>query len=190
MGEGRIKLAMDRSTLEQLYHQHFPKTYLTAYMVTGNAQLAEDAAQEAFLKAFINLHTLKEITKFGSWISVIATNCAIDILRKNKRILLTDSEEKYMDSNCENSPEVSWEQKETYQEVRKALFLLEPEDREILVLKYFNELSIQEIAELVSLPPGTIKSRLFRAREKVRKLLQPKGKRKRDINKVNKASST
>ncbi|HHU75973.1 MAG TPA: RNA polymerase sigma factor [Firmicutes bacterium] len=175
---------MDRDILEQLYHQHFPKTYRTAYMVTGNAQLAEDAAQEAFLKAFINFHTLKETAKFGSWISVIATNCAIDILRKNKRIILTDNEEKYFNSNDENSPQESWEQQETYLEVRKALLLLEPEDREILVLKYFNELSIKEIAGMSSLPTGTIKSRLFRAREKVRRLLQPKGKKKRHINKA------
>jgi len=181
---------MDRDTLEQLYHQHFAKTYRSAYMVTGNAQLAEDATQEAFLKAFSNFHTLKETTKFGSWISVIATNCAIDILRKNKRIILTDKEESYSNSSSENSPQDYWEQQETYQEVRKALLSLEPEDREILVLKYFNELSIQEIAELVSLPSGTIKSRLFRAREKVRKLLQPKENKKRHFNKVNKARST
>lgn len=62
---------MDKDALEKLYHEHFAKTYRTAYMVTGNAQLAEDATQEAFLKAFSNFNSLKEITKFGSWISVI-----------------------------------------------------------------------------------------------------------------------
>jgi len=173
---------MERDTLEQLYHQHFAKTYRSAYMVTGNVQLAEDATQEAFLKAFSNFHSLKETAKFGSWISVIATNCAIDILRKNRKIVLTDKDE-YLNSNPENSPQESWEQQETNQEVRKALLMLELEDREILVLKYFNELSIQEISEYVSLPSGTIKSRLFRAREKIRKLLQPKETEKRLINK-------
>jgi len=176
---------MDRDVLEQLYHNHFAKTYRSAYMVTGNVQMAEDATQEAFLKAFSNLHTLKEISKFSSWISVIATNCAIDILRKNKKIVFTDQEKEYLDSNPENSPQESWEQQETYREVREALLLMEPEDREILVLKYFNELSIQEIAGLVSLPSGTIKSRLFRAREKFRKLLQPEIKKKRHIDKDN-----
>jgi len=175
---------MDRDALEKLYHEHFAKTYRTAYMVTGNTQLAEDATQEAFLKAFSNFNSLKEITKFGSWISVIATNCAIDILRKNKKIIFTDNEEKYLNSTSENSPQDSWEKQETCQEVRNALLLLEPEDREILVLKYFNELSIQEIADLASLPSGTIKSRLFRAREKVRKLLQPKEKKIRHLNKT------
>jgi len=174
---------MDRDTLEELYHKHFAKAYHSAYMVTGNVQLAEDATQEAFLKAFTNLHTLKEIAKFGSWISVIVTNCAIDILRKNKKIILTDNENDYLNSDLENSPQDSWEQQETCQEVRSALQMLDPEDREILVLKYFNELSIQEIAELTSLPTGTIKSRLFRTREKFRLLLQPEIKKKRHLNK-------
>ena len=176
---------MDRDTLEQLYHQHFPKTYRTAYMVTGNAQLAEDATQEAFLKAFSNFHTLKEIGKFGSWISVIATNCAIDIIRKNKRIILTDQQEKYLNTDTGNSPQDSWEQQETYQEVRKALLLLEPEDREILVLKYFNELSIQEMPNWF-LPAGTIKSRLFRAREKFASFCNRREKKRH----LNKATST
>ena len=173
---------MDQDVLEQLYHNHFAKTYRSTYMVTGNVQMAEDATQEAFLKAFTNLHTLKDISRFSSWISVIATNCAIDILRRNKRIILTDKENEYLDSNPENSPQESWEQQETNREVRETLLLMEPEDREILVLKYFNELSIQEIAELVSLPSGTIKSRLFRAREKFRKLLQPEIKKNRPLN--------
>jgi RNA polymerase sigma factor (sigma-70 family) len=63
--------------------------------------------------------------------------------------------------------------------------LLEPEEREILVLKYFNELSIKEIAVLTGTPTGTIKSRLFRAREKVKILLQPGKENKRQIDESN-----
>ncbi|RJX23838.1 MAG: RNA polymerase sigma factor [Dethiobacter sp.] len=175
---------MDRSILENLYHQYFNKTYRTAYLVTGDHQMAEDATQEAFLKAFANIETLRDLEKFGSWVSVIASNYAIDLLRKKKKLIFTDNISQHADSNPSISPRESWEKTETSQEVREALSLLEPEEREILVLKYFNELSIREISAIIDMPAGTIKSRLFRARKKVKFLLQPGKDNKRQLNKV------
>jgi len=175
---------MEQSNLEKLYHQHFNKTYRSAYLVTGDHQLAEDAAQEAFLKAFANMEKLRDIEKFGSWVSVIAANYSIDLLRKKKRMVFTDSIAIHADKNPEASPQDSWEKIETAQEVRDALLLLEPDEREILVLKYFNDLSIDEIASAIETPSGTIKSRLFRARKKMQKLMQPKKQEKRLMNKV------
>ncbi|MGI6317894.1 MAG: RNA polymerase sigma factor [Firmicutes bacterium] len=165
---------MEQSALEKLYHQYFNKTYRTAYLVTGDHQMAEDAAQEAFFKAFSNLDALRDLNKFGSWVNVIASNYAIDMLRKKKKMIFTDNFAVHADRNPGNSPQDAWEKNEEAQEIRDALLLLEPEEREILVLKYFNELSINEISAIVNVPQGTIKSRLFRARKKVRKLLQPK----------------
>ena len=89
-------------------------------------------------------------------------------------MIFTDNFAVHADRNPGNSPQDAWEKNEEAQEIRDALLLLEPEEREILVLKYFNELSINEISAIVNVPQGTIKSRLFRARKKVRKLLQPK----------------
>jgi RNA polymerase sigma-70 factor, ECF subfamily len=175
---------MEQSNLEKLYHQHFNKTYRSAYLVTGDHQLAEDAAQEAFLKAFANMDKLRDIEKFGSWVNVIAANYSIDLLRKKKRMVFTDSIAIHADKNPGASPQDSWEKIETAQEVRDALLLLEPDEREILVLKYFNDLSIDEIASAIETPSGTIKSRLFRARKKMQKLLQPKKQEKRLMNKV------
>ena len=176
---------MDNIELEKLYKEHFPRVYRTAFFVTGDHQMAEDVAQEAFLKAFKNLHKLQERQKFGSWISVIASNHAVDQLRKNKKVFFTDNMETYGGEAHADNPTECWDMKELQQEVRDALTLLEPEEREIIVLKYFNELSIKEIAALVEAPSGTIKSRLFRAREKVRLLLQPHDAKKRPLNKGN-----
>jgi RNA polymerase sigma-70 factor, ECF subfamily len=173
---------MEQNNLEKLYHQHFERTYRTAYLVTRDYQLAEDATQEAFLKAFTNLDKLRELDRFGSWVSVIASNYAIDLLRKKKKMVLTCDFTTHADHNTGNSPPDAWEKIETSNEIREALLLLEPEDREILVLKYFNELSINEIAAALVVPPGTIKSRLFRARKKVRTLLQPRKQEKRLLN--------
>ncbi len=175
---------MDHGTLENLYHQYFNRTYRTAYLITGDHQMAEDATQEAFLKAFANLDTLRDLEKFGSWVSMIASNYAIDLLRKKKRMIFSDNISQHADGNPGTSPQESWEKTESSQEVREALSLLEPEEREILVLKYFNELSIKEIAAITAIPAGTIKSRLFRARKKVRILLQPVKDNKRQITKV------
>lgn len=174
----------EQSVLENLYHQHFNKTYRTAYMVTGDHQMAEDATQEAFLKAFVKMETLKDLNKFGAWVGVIASNYAIDLLRKRKRMLFSDNVSEHADSNPGFSPQESWEKTESCQEIRNALAALEPEEREILVLKYFNELSIKEIALVINAPAGTIKSRLFRARKKVKALLQPGRDYKRQLSKT------
>ena len=175
---------MERNILEKLYHQYFNKTFRTAYLVTKDYQLAEDATQEAFLRAFAKLSTLREIEKFGSWVSVIAANYSIDLLRKNKKIIFTEHISIHESKSPEDSPQESWEKNETAREIRDALFLLEPEDREILVLKYFNELSIKEIASLTRAPTGTVKSRLFRARKKIRALVEPSGDKKRQIGEI------
>ena len=174
---------MDKNAMENLYLEHFPRVYRTAYFVTGDHQMAEDVAQEAFLKAFANLHKLQERQKFASWISVIASNHAVDLLRKNKKVFFTDNMETYGGEDLSDNPTECWDKKETSQAVRDALARLEPEEREIIVLKYFNELSIKEIASLIKAPSGTIKSRLFRARDKIRLLLQPHYVEKRPTNK-------
>ena len=95
---------MEQSALEKLYHQYFNKTYRTAYLVTGDHQMAEDAAQEAFFKAFSNLDALRDLNKFGSWVNVIASNYAIDMLRKKKKMIFTDNFAEHADRNPGNSP--------------------------------------------------------------------------------------
>ncbi len=173
------------SSLEDLYHQHFDRVYRTAYLVTGNRQMAEDATQEAFLKVIVNLDKLRDIKKFGSWVNVIASNCAVDLLRKNKKLQFSDNTETYPDES-HRSPQEEWEKEETSQELQEALSRLNPEDRSLIVLRYFNELSIKEIADLTATRSGTIKSRLFRARGKLRLLMQPWDKEKRHLDKEKK----
>lgn len=175
---------MDLSQIEQLYHKHFNTTYRTAYLVTRDHQLAEDAAQEAFLRAFTNLHKLKDLKKFGSWVNTIASNYAIDLLRKNKKLIFSENTEAHSDQNIDNSPHKSWERKEISREIRESLVLLEDSEREVVVLRYYNELSIKEIANLTKTPQGTIKSRLFRARKKIGAFLQPDAEEKRLYKKV------
>ena len=174
----------NRGILENLYHQYFNRTYRTAYLVTGDHQLAEDATQEAFLKAFARQDTLYVINKDGAWVCGIASDFAIDLLRKRKKMLFSDNISQHADSNPGGSPQSSWEKTETCREVREALSLLRPDEKEILVLKYFNELSIKEISSIINIPAGTIKSRLFRARKKIKTLLQPNKEFKRQLNKA------
>ncbi len=175
---------MNIHDFETLYHQYFNKIFRTAYLVTGDYQLAEDAAQEAFLKAYSKIESLRDMDKFGSWVSVIAANYSVDLLRKNKRLVFTEKTDLETDSSPESTPQDVWERKENLHEVRDAMQKLDPDDRKLLVLKYFNELSIKDIASMQSVSTGTIKSRLFRAREKLRVLLQPSARQNRQVSKT------
>ena len=175
---------MDIQEFESLYHQHFHKIFRTAYLVTGDYQLAEDAAQEAFLKAYSKIETLRDRDKFSSWVSVIAANYSVDLLRKNKKLIFTEKTDIQPDLSQEASPHDHWEHKENLHEVREALEKLDPDERILLVLKYFNEMSIKDIASMHQVSTGTIKSRLFRSREKLRILLEPSPQEKRHISKA------
>ena len=130
------------------------------------------------------MSTLRSMDKFGSWVSVIASNYGIDLLRKKKKMIFTDQMAIHASTSPGDFPHESFEKNETAREIKDALSQLEPEDREILVFKYFNELSIKEIANLTQAPLGTVKSRLFRARKKIRVLLEPSGNKKRQIDKI------
>lgn len=175
---------MEQGDFEKLYHQHFDRVYRTAYLITGDHQLAEDAAQEAFLKAFASLNTLRDTDKFASWVCVIAANYSVDLLRKNKKIIFTGESGNHPDNSPQSSPHEIWEKKEEIATIKEALASLEAEDRKLLVLKYFHEMSIKDIAALDSVSLGTVKSRLFRSREKLRHILQPAGRGKRLISKT------
>ncbi len=174
---------MDMQRFENLYHENYSRVFRTAYLVTNDHQLAEDAAQEAFLKAFAKMETLRDKDKFGSWVSVIAANYSVDLLRKNKKLIITEKTDLQSDPSPESSPHDFWERKEGLLETREALQKLAADDRMLIVLKYYNEMSIKDIATLHNVSPGTIKSRLFRAREKLRVLLQPPGEHKRQLSK-------
>jgi RNA polymerase sigma factor (sigma-70 family) len=138
-----------------------------------NRNDAEDLTIEAFGKAFKNIHQYTPNYAFSTWLFKIASNNCIDFLRKKKNITIsidgqTDSEGNEMTlpiPSDELDPEEDLIKKQKAKLLRQVVDQLKPRYKELVILRYFDELSYEEIAERHHLPLGTVKAQLFRARE-------------------------
>ena len=160
-----------------LVEKYKTRAYYAALIYTGNREEALDLSQEAFFRAYRAIKSFQLGKNFYTWFYQILKNLCINHYnRKKKRtIVFSDAEEQkgaelYL-SPAEN-PEQIFEKHEMREIVWKALNNLKKEDREIIILKEFNELSYMEIAEVVGIPIGSVMSRLFYARQKLGKLLE------------------
>ena len=144
--------------------------------------LAEDLAQEVFVKAFRALGTFDPRRKFSSWLFKIAHNTAIDHLRRKKLdtvALETPAGEPDLlavipDSESE-SPDSALQRQDLAKDMEASLERLRPEYREVVLLRFHEGLSYEEIAEVTDLPLGTVKTHLFRARKAMARYLTARG---------------
>jgi len=165
----------DLSAFEELVAAYEKQVYNLALRMTDNPQDAEDMAQEAFLKAYRNLSQYRGESKFSVWLYRIVSNVCLDYLRAQKRRSATslsvedeDGEETQLDLPDESgSPEQLLERKLTREAVQRGLQSLGEEQRQILLLREIQGLSYEEIGLVLQLEPGTVKSRIFRARKKL-----------------------
>ncbi len=139
---------------------------------------AADVVQDAFLNAFQSLHTFKGDAEFFTWLYRIAFNTAISLKRKRRPTvsLETHSGDSGLDPDDPSEyvrPGVALERTEEEQELTVAIARLSPEHREVLLLKDIDGLKYEDIADLLKVPIGTIRSRLHRARLELRDLLVP-----------------
>ena len=168
---------------EDLVRAHEKTVYNLALRMTGNPEDAEDMAQEAFLKAYRSLPDFRGESKFSVWLYRIVSNVCLDHLRRQSRrpavSLTTEDEEgeaQQWDVPDESlSPERLLEQKLTREAVQKGLRQLPEEQRQILLLREIKGLSYEEIGEILELEPGTVKSRIFRARKRLCAFLLQEG---------------
>lgn len=139
------------------------------YRMLGDLEEAEDAAQETFLRAWSRLHQYNPDHKFSTWVFSIANHHCIDRLRKRrvKVVGLDDSPVAYSIQDDNARPEDSLLQTESAEEMQALVELLPPDYRTPLILRYWQECSYQEIAEVMDLSLPAVKSRLFRARQKL-----------------------
>ncbi|HOO97681.1 MAG TPA: RNA polymerase sigma factor [Caldisericia bacterium] len=135
------------------------------YYILGNREQAEEVTQEAFLKAFTKLSQLADDVPFKNWVSRIAKNLSIDILRK--RILF----QKFQRNGL--SEEVDTD-KEIVLDVRRALMKIPVNQRLPLTLEYYDGLKMEDISQITGVPIGTIKSRIHAAKKKLKELLSDK----------------
>jgi RNA polymerase sigma-70 factor (ECF subfamily) len=151
------------------------ETELYRYLVsfTGQPSVAEEAFQEAFLQVHLVAERFEQTRKFRPWLYTIAVNKARDILRARGRrpsVQITSVDDKSSESDLwahllreEDTPETLYEQKELRELVHTVIGQMSENLREILLLAYFNQLQYKEIAEVVGVPLGTVKSRLHAA---------------------------
>lgn len=169
----------DRTAFAELIDIYKDRIYHMAYRMLNNRQEAEDIAQETFLRVFTNLSKYDESYKFSTWIYRIATNLCIDRMRKKKPQHSLDETvdgEEGLDwysrlSSQEPTPEAEVIEGELQNEVHQAIESLPGKYRAVLILKYLEDLSLAEISDVTSLPISTIKTRIHRGREALRKKL-------------------
>ena len=135
---------------------------------------AEEITSEAFFKAFRALPGYDPTQPFSSWIFKIASNLSIDWLRRRRPETASLDEEETVWEVSDDRPtaEETLEKKQTMQVVEEAIGNLAPDYRAVVLLRHQEEKSYEEIAEILGLPLGTVKIRLFRAREELKKKLE------------------
>jgi len=144
--------------VEELFRLHWRGLWQAAYAVTGRRELANDVAQEAFVRAVSSLERFDDLKPFRPWLTRIAVNLAIDELRRERRL----------DPGQAAEPAAQAEPPETDDRVVRAVARLGPERRLIVALHYWLDYPTPEIARLLELPLGTVASRLSRALEELR----------------------
>ncbi|MBS1250660.1 MAG: ECF RNA polymerase sigma factor SigW [Chloroflexi bacterium] len=144
------------------------QVFSVCYRMLGTPTAAEDAAQEAFIRAYKAIDSYDVERSFATWVLSIASNYCIDQIRKRKVTLLSMDNEKYgwlAPPAQDPTPERSLVEKEKQAQVHALLETLSETDRAAIVLQYWHDFSYQEIAEALSLTVSAVKSRLFRARK-------------------------
>ncbi len=173
-----IKLG-DREAFNILVKRYEKKVFNILYLQLGPINDLEDLAQEVFLRIFKNINKFRGEAQFSTWIYRIVLNLSYDYKRKKKNIFSLDenideeSEEVFENiiPTTEDDPEKILERMELRVKIRKAIKSLSKEYQEVLILREFEGLSYEEIAKILNCPMGTVESRLFRARDELRKKL-------------------
>ena len=161
--------------------RHYEKfVYNTAYGFLTNPDDAFDVSQEAFIKAWRSIEGFREKSLFSTWLYRITVNTAKDALEKRSRLRLemssTDEEGETLDLPDVSTPESDFIKKETSEELYRAINSLDDTAREFIILRDVNSLTYEEISALTETEIGTVKSRINRAREKLKEKLREQNK--------------
>ena len=168
-------------SFEELVRRYQRPISAYVYRMVGNYESALDLTQEIFIKVYGSLRRYRAEFKFSTWIYKIAHNCAVDHLRRSstrEQSLITGTETDNFELPIESSrltPEQESERKERRGEIESVVKTLPANYRELIILRHSQDLSYEEIVEVTGLPLGTVKNRLFRAREMMRQQFVDRG---------------
>ncbi len=177
----KAKSGSDRAF--EMIVRHYEKTvYNTIYYRIGDREEAYDLSQEVFIKVYRSLDNFRGDCKFSTWLYKICVNTSLDYIRRvagkhNESLSIFEEADTYKgqvtvkDDDVQKDPEKFFEKQEIRKVVKEAIFSLTDEHREIVILRDILGLSYEEISEKTSLELGTVKSRINRARQKIKKYL-------------------
>lgn len=156
-----------------LVRRHQDRVYNLAYRMIGDRDQAADVTQDAFLRAFRALPKLREPGRFASWLLRIASNLSLDAVQSKNVVsldaMLEEGDEHLPLSDAD--PMASVEGVLTNEAIATALSKVAPPYRQVLVLRHIEDLPYERISDLLEIPLGTVKTRLFRGREQMRHFL-------------------
>ncbi|KAF1678918.1 RNA polymerase sigma factor SigW [Bacillus mexicanus] len=170
----------DQDAFADIVDIYKDKIYQLCYRMLGNVHEAEDIAQEAFIRAYVNIDSFDINRKFSTWLYRIATNLTIDRIRKKKpdyyldaKVAGTEGLTMYSQIAADGVlPEDEVVSLELSNTIQQKILKLPDKYRTVIVLKYIDELSLIEIGEILNIPVGTVKTRIHRGREALRKQLR------------------
>ena len=160
-----------RGAFAELYYRYKDKVFNTAFRIVGEYEAARDISHDVFLKVYVDSPAFRHKSSFSSWLYRIAVNRSLDEARRVKRRrgqVSTEALQESLSSGRDSDlPESAVMGREESEAVMEALEKLSPKLRTVVTLRYFEGLSYEQVAEIISRPVGTVKSRLRRAHRRL-----------------------
>ena len=151
----------DNESFDTLIQSRRENIYKVAYSYVNNTEEALDIMQEVIYKALVSIKNLKQPEYFNTWLTKITINCSINYLNKSKKLVPID-EKHLQDINLQAS------NREEIMDLHQSLKSLDTKYKTILILKYFEDLTLKDISDILKLPLSTVKTQLYRGLEKLK----------------------
>jgi len=158
--------------LNQLIEENYQKIFLLALKMLKNYEDAEDATQDIFLKVYENINSFRKEAKFTTWIYRIALNHIYYMNNKRSKEINQFPEAHEMRTEMNANPSSILYEKELFVSLEKLINSLSPRQKEVFVMRYYNQLPFKKIAQILQKSLGTVKSNYFFAMQKIKKDLQ------------------
>jgi RNA polymerase sigma-70 factor (ECF subfamily) len=168
----------DRAFFKELVDRYQKRAYLFARGMVHNSDDAYDLSQEAFVRAYKNLKKFDKAYPFKVWLFHILSNLCKNHLRQKRtraRVMVDSGESAQQAVSATDSPDAAYQKSQTQAVVREAIARLPEKFREIIILSHFQEMSYEQMAQVLDIPRGSVMSRLYYARLKLREILEEMG---------------
>lgn len=168
----------DKRSERIIYEMFYETVYKISMYMMRDGELAQDVTQESFVKIYKNLHKLNDNEKIEAWVKTITRRTALDALRKQKKWNETPTEDVYLekgDVEMVSEIETEYEEEQVKKIIISAIDELKPKYKEVMYLKFIEEMQDKEISEELDIKLGTVKSRIHRAKSEIKSKIEGGG---------------